>query len=137
MKNWVLICLCLCLTACIMSAGCNKEKIAVATYEGVGQVLVEFKTEVEAKYQAGEINDEFYQKAKESYSKARESYILAGNTLILIIEIGNDAQKENLLWASMKHLDEAQQVISSMLAILKAQGVDMKKVAILIDKLKS
>jgi len=119
------------------SAGCNKEKLAVATYEGVGQVLVEFKNEVEAKHELGQINAEFYGKAKTAYADARLSYIAAGNALKLIIDIEDAVQRGAKLSESLKSLDEAKDFIVSFMAVLEANGVKLDKVSSLISKLKS
>ena len=120
-----------------LSAGCNKEKLAVATYEGVGQVLVEFKNEVESKHARGEINEEFYVKAKATYANARLSYIAAGNALKLIIDIEDAVQRGAKLSESLESLDEARGFIVSFIAALEANGVKLDKVSSLISKLKS
>lgn len=137
MKNWVILGLCFLLFSSIFAVGCNKEKMAVATYEGVGQVLIEFKSEVELKYKAGEVNEEFYNKAKNAYNKARASYILAGDTLALIIELEDAIQRQALFSESLKHLDEAKNIITSVLAILESNGIKFEKVSALIEKFKS
>ena len=120
-----------------MSQGCNKEKLAVATYEGVGQVLVTFKDEVEAKHKAGEVNDEFYIKSKAAYANARLSYIAAGDALKLAIDIEDRIQRGAKLTESLKSLDEARDFIISLMAVLESKGIKLDKVSTLISKLKS
>lgn len=137
MKRLFLVGILMVLLCSVVSQGCNKEKLAVATYEGVGQVLVTFKAEVEARHLSGEINDEFYAKAKESYGKARVSYILAGDALKLLIDIEDDIQRGIKLTDSLKSLDEARDFIVSLMAVLESHGVKLEKVSSLISKLKS
>lgn len=138
MKKMFLMCIIvLALCVSILAQGCNKEKLAVATYEGVGQVLATFKIEVEARHLSGEINDEFYAKAKEAYGKARNSYILAGDALKLLIDIEDDIQRGVKLTESLKSLDEARDFIVSLMAVLESHGVKLEKVSSLISKLKS
>lgn len=137
MKKIVLVGIMMVFCVLLVAQGCNKEKLAVATYEGVGQVLVTFKAEVEARHVSGEINDEFYTKSKEAYGKARVSYILAGDALKLLIDIEDDIQRGVKLTESLKSLDEAKDFIVSLMAVLESNGVKLEKVSSLISKLKS
>lgn len=137
MKRLFLMSIVLMLLCVTLTQGCNKEKLAVATYEGVGQVLVTFKAEVEAMHVAGKITDEFYVKAKESYGKARASYILAGDALKLLIDLEDSIQRGAKLSESLKLLDEARDFIVSFMAVLESHGIKFEKVDSLISKLKS
>lgn len=137
MKKIVLAGIMIVFCALLMMQGCNKEKLAVATYEGVGQVLVTFKAEVEAKHLSGEINEEFYLKAKDAYGKARNHYILAGDALKLIIDIEDNVQRGAKLSESLKSLSEAKDFIVSLMAVLESHGIKLERVDSLISKLKS
>ena len=137
MRNWILICLCLCLTMGIASTGCNKEKIAVATFEGVGQVLIEFKSEVEAKHISGEISTELYVKSKLAYNTARGFIFLAGDTLISAIQEEDAINRQVLISESLWDLNEAKNLILEILNLLDSNGIKLEKASNLSEKLKS
>ena len=112
-----------------LGVGCNKEKIAVATYEGVGQVMAEFRLEVESMHEAGQVDDAFYVQAKEVYAKARASYILAGDLLRVSLDIQDSVKRNANLVEITTLLKEASDIIISFVSSNEV-GLDKTKALI-------
>lgn len=118
----------------VTTAGCNKWKLAVVAYEGVGEVLGVVKTELETLNEQGKLKQEDYEKMAVAYNTAADMYVSAGKVMKEAMDIEDTVQQARRLEDYFALIGEIRKFVTEFTGFLKAGGIDTKKVDAIVDK---